>query len=287
MDRFFSVGKLCFVQWDKKLKQVVWNWCGGQVTHLWWFPRFHAALASAADTKWMAEAITSHETLFASQSMCARMERLCMETQAKMCRAIEDIEKSEVHRFRVDRWTRTAGGGGVSCVLQGGQVFEKAGVNISVVHGTLSKDAVKQMNSRGTHQLDPDEELPFFACGVSSVIHARNPYVPTVHFNYRYFEVKAEKDEKVTWWFGGGTDLTPTYLDECDARHFHKVLKNACDLHDEQYYSRFKKWCDNYFVNTHRNERRGVGGIFFDDLDSPNQVRLIVGALLVLLAMWS
>ncbi|XP_073955507.1 oxygen-dependent coproporphyrinogen-III oxidase [Choristoneura fumiferana] len=112
-------------------------------------------------------------------------------------------------------------------------------------------------------------ELPFFAAGVSAVIHPRNPMVPTIHFNYRYFEVKDKNG--VQWWFGGGTDLTPYYLNEEDAKHFHGTLKQACDEHDPSYYAKFKKWCDDYFSIPHRGERRGVGGIFFDDVDYPSQ----------------
>ncbi|CAH2002922.1 unnamed protein product [Acanthoscelides obtectus] len=123
------------------------------------------------------------------------------------------------------------------------------------------------MRSRGKNLSDGN--LPFFAAGISAVIHPSNPLVPTIHFNYRYFEVEDGKETQ--WWFGGGTDLTPYYLNSADAVHFHRTLKDACDKHDNSYYPRFKKWCDDYFNIPHRGERRGVGGIFFDDLDSPNQ----------------
>ncbi|GAU93438.1 hypothetical protein RvY_05378 [Ramazzottius varieornatus] len=112
------------------------------------------------------------------------------------------------------------------------------------------------------------DKVTFFASGISSVIHPRNPHVPTIHFNYRYFEVTEENGAKQAW-FGGGTDLTPYYLDEEDCRHFHSTLKDACDTHDKELYLKFKKWCDDYFVVAHRGERRGVGGIFFDDLEEP------------------
>ena len=147
-----------------------------------------------------------------------------------------------------------------------GHVFEKAGVNISVVHGNIPASAVSQMNSRGK-RLPEGKEMPFFACGISSVIHPRNPNVPTLHFNYRYFEVE-ENPGRVRWWFGGGCDLTPYYLDEADAKHFHSVLKTACDKHNSGYYARFKAWCDDYFKIKHREMCRGIGGIFFDDLVS-------------------
>ncbi|KAK1214359.1 HEM6 protein, partial [Pygoscelis papua] len=162
------------------------------------------------------------------------------------------------------------GGGGVSCVLQDGEVFEKAGVNVSVVFGLLSEEAARQMRSRGKSLKAKDGKLPFCAMGVSSVIHPKNPHVPTMHFNYRYFEIE-EADGTKQWWFGGGTDLTPTYLNEEDAVHFHKTLKEACDKHGLKLYPKYKKWCDDYFYIKHRGERRGIGGIFFDDVDSPSK----------------
>ncbi|XP_074217839.1 oxygen-dependent coproporphyrinogen-III oxidase, mitochondrial isoform X2 [Camelus bactrianus] len=113
-------------------------------------------------------------------------------------------------------------------------------------------------------------KLPFSAMGVSSVIHPKNPHAPTIHFNYRYFEVE-EADGNKQWWFGGGCDLTPTYLNQEDAVHFHRTLKEACDQHGPDLYPKFKKWCDDYFFIAHRGERRGIGGIFFDDLDSPSK----------------
>ncbi|PKK32852.1 coproporphyrinogen oxidase [Columba livia] len=156
------------------------------------------------------------------------------------------------------------------CVLQDGEVFEKAGVNVSVVFGILSEEAARQMRSRGKSLKAKDGKLPFCAMGVSSVIHPKNPHVPTMHFNYRYFEIE-EADGTIQWWFGGGTDLTPTYLNEEDAVHFHKTLKEACDKHDLKLYPKYKKWCDDYFYIKHRGERRGIGGIFFDDVDSPSK----------------
>lgn len=155
----------------------------------------------------------------------------------------------------------------MTCVLSDGDVFEKAGVNVSVVKGMLPQGAVQQMKARGKKLCEG--ELPFFAAGISCVIHPRNPYVPTIHFNYRYFEL-VEPDGTKTWWFGGGTDLTPYYYNEEDAEHFHKTLKTACDVHDKSLYPKYKKWCDDYFKITHRNETRGIGGIFFDDVDKPS-----------------
>ena len=217
----------------------------------------------------MAPPITDEDQLMKNEKdMKARMELLIMKIQADFCHALEN-EENFGKKFKVDRWERPEGGGGITCVLQDGDVFEKAGVNISVVTGRLPAAAVQQMRSRGK-QLDAKGDLPFFAAGVSAVIHPRNPYVPTIHFNYRYFEVENTDGEK-HWWFGGGTDLTPYYLDHEDATHFHQTLKEACDQHDKTYYGRFKKWCDEYFFITHRKESRGVGGIFFDDIDEPSK----------------
>nr|CAG4641625.1 EOG090X04L5 [Eurycercus lamellatus] len=222
---------------------------------------------NAAIATFMAEPVTPKSTLTeCKDDMRTKMELLIMKTQAAFCHALESEEDSGM-KFHVDRWTRSEGGGGVTCVMQDGATFEKAGVNVSVVHGVLPAQAVQQMRSRGKDLEGKD--LPFFAAGISSVIHPRNPHIPTVHFNYRYFEVTKENGEKM-WWFGGGTDLTPYYLVEEDVRHFHSELKKACDTNDEGYYPRFKKWCDDYFLVSHRGERRGVGGIFFDDLDSPS-----------------
>nr|DBA34402.1 TPA: hypothetical protein GDO54_001961 [Pyxicephalus adspersus] len=201
----------------------------------------------------------------------SRMELLIMETQAEVCRALERADQGA--KFTVDRWERAEGGGGVSCVLQDGKVFEKAGVNVSVVHGYLSEESIQQMKSRGKNLKVKDGKLPFCAMGVSSVIHPKNPHVPTIHFNYRYFEIE-EADGTKQWWFGGGTDLTPTYLNQEDVVHFHQTLKEACDKHSPAFYPKFKKWCDDYFFIKHRGERRGVGGIFFDDLDSPSKEEL-------------
>ncbi|XP_061739053.1 oxygen-dependent coproporphyrinogen-III oxidase, mitochondrial [Nerophis ophidion] len=199
--------------------------------------------------------------------MCTRMEMLIMETQADFCKALQEVDGGT---FQVDRWERKEGGGGISCVMQDGEVFEKAGVNVSVVSGHLTEEAARQMRSRGKVLKGKDGKLPFCAMGVSSVIHPKNPHIPTVHFNYRYFEIE-EEDGSKQWWFGGGTDLTPIYLDEDDAFHFHNTLKQACDKHHPRFYPDFKEWCDRYFYIRHRGETRGIGGIFFDDLDAPDQ----------------
>lgn len=219
--------------------------------------------------EWMAPSVTKLDELTngLDSSFRAKMEALCMQLQSKLCRKMEKIDGRE--KFRVDKWDRSAGGGGISCVMENGAVFEKAGVNISSIAGTLSQNAVKEMCVRH-QQLDVGNECEFFACGISSVIHPLNPFVPTTHFNFRYFEVIQPNGRKV-WWYGGGSDLTPYYLFEEDAKHFHEQFKLACDKHDPTYYRRFKKWCDDYFVLKHRGETRGVGGIFFDDLEGASQ----------------
>ena len=217
----------------------------------------------------MAQPVTSTEVLSQNpDDIKTKMELMILRVQAEFCRALEQEEGGR--KFVVDSWKRKEGGGGVTCVLQDGDVFEKAGVNISVVSGHLAPGSVTMMRARGKKM--KSEKPVFFAAGISSVIHPRNPFVPTMHFNYRYFEVQDGDD--VLWWFGGGTDLTPYYLDESDAACFHKTLKKTCDKYDKHYYPKFKKWCDDYFTIAHRGERRGVGGIFFDDLDSPNREKL-------------
>ncbi|KAF2491360.1 Coproporphyrinogen oxidase [Lophium mytilinum] len=222
---------------------------------------------SKADTLTIAEkdALTKQESGITEQSpMRLRMEAFIKQYQKEIVAALEKVDGKP---FLVDSWDRPEGGGGISCVLQDGNVFEKAGVNISVVYGRLPRAAIAKM--RVNHKaLDPDvDSLEFFAAGLSMVLHPSNPMAPTVHLNYRYFETADEAGNSNAWWYGGGCDLTPCYLFDEDAIHFHNTIKAACDKHDKAYYPRFKKWCDEYFSNTHRGETRGVGGIFFDDLD--------------------
>jgi coproporphyrinogen III oxidase len=165
--------------------------------------------------------------------------------------------------FTEDRWERPGGGGGVSRTLSEGTTFEKAGVNRSTVEGILGPQLAQRL---GAHA-PITEPTRFFVTGLSLVAHPRSPMVPTVHLNVRYFEITGPLGEPVDAWFGGGTDLTPTYPFPDDAVHFHRVLKTICDRNHPTFYPRFKTWCDHYFVNTHRgDERRGVGGIFFDNL---------------------
>ena len=157
--------------------------------------------------------------------------------------------------FKEDIWVRLEGGGGRTRVIENGAVFEKGGVNISGVHGELP-DSMKAYFKV--------EDANFFACGLSLVLHPKNPMVPTVHANWRYFELYGKNGEIVDQWFGGGQDLTPYYLFDEDAKHFHEICKSACDKHNPTFYSTYKKRCDEYFWNTHRNEARGIGGLFFD-----------------------
>lgn len=195
--------------------------------------------------------------------MRLRMEKFIREQQEQIVFALEQVDGKS---FRRDTWERPNGGGGLSMVLQEGNVFEKAGVNISVVYGQLEKGAIAKMRANHKSVADVDK-LDFYALGLSMVIHPYNPMAPTVHLNCRYFETMLPDGSSQAWWFGGGSDLTPSYLFDEDAVHFHKTLKDACDKHNKDYYPRFKQWCDEYFNNSHRGERRGIGGIFFDDLD--------------------
>ena len=158
-------------------------------------------------------------------------------------------------QFKEDIWERPEGGGGRTRVIENGHVFEKGGVNISGVHGKLPDS---MQNYFGVKDAD------FFACGLSLVLHPKNPMVPTVHANWRYFEMYDANGTIVDQWFGGGQDLTPYYLFKEDAIHFHTVCKTACDKHNGEFYQTYKKRCDEYFYNAHRNEGRGIGGLFFD-----------------------
>lgn len=196
----------------------------------------------------------------AADGMAEKMTHMVYSMQEAICAHLSELDGSH---FIEDVWEREEGGGGRSRVIQDGPVFEKAGVNVSVVHGVLSPKAAAAMG--GGQNLSSEEDLKFFATGISLVIHPHNPFAPTAHANYRYFERGGGKKEG-SWWFGGGADLTPAYLFDEDARHFHQVHKDACDRHDPGFYPQYKKWCDKYFFNVHREECRGIGGIFFDDL---------------------
>lgn len=177
--------------------------------------------------------------------------------QDRICKALEQIDGQ--NQFREDTWQREEGGGGRSRVLEEGGVFEKAGINFSHVRGN-------QLPASATAHRPELAGRSFEALGVSLVIHPRNPYVPTSHANVRFF-VAEKQDSEPVWWFGGGFDLTPYYGFEEDAVHWHLTAKQACQPFGETIYPRFKKWCDDYFFLKHRNEPRGIGGLFFDDFN--------------------
>jgi len=182
------------------------------------------------------------------------------ELQSDICRQLEESDGKG--KFIRDVWERPGGGGGISSVLTGGDIIEKGGVNFSAVWGKTPETTMKLLKLS-----DEKAEAPeFFATGVSIVLHPHNPMVPIIHMNVRYFEITPVSGQKETWWFGGGIDLTPHYVDEADARYFHQQLRNVCAEHHPSYYPEFKKWADEYFFIRHRNETRGVGGIFFDYL---------------------
>ncbi len=164
-------------------------------------------------------------------------------------------------KFKEDIWKRNEGGGGRTRVIENGDVFEKGGVNISAVNGALPASMQNYFNVK---------DCDFFACGISLVLHPTSPMVPTVHANFRYFEMYDQNHNIIDQWFGGGLDLTPYYLFDEDAVHFHNVCKTACDAHDESFYAQYKKKCDEYFWNSHRNEARGIGGLFFDYCKAEN-----------------
>ena len=180
-----------------------------------------------------------------------RVKQFLQQLQDQICERLQQLDGGQFHE---DAWERPEGGGGRSRVLQNGAIFEQGGVNFSEVWGDhLPTSILAQRPEAAGHD--------FFATGTSLVLHPRNPYIPTVHLNYRYFEAGP------VWWFGGGIDLTPYYPFIEDVIHFHTTLKQSCDAHHPEYYSVFKPWCDEYFYLKHRDETRGVGGVFFDYQD--------------------
>ncbi|MGD1902330.1 MAG: oxygen-dependent coproporphyrinogen oxidase [Geitlerinemataceae cyanobacterium] len=187
----------------------------------------------------------------------ARISAFMKSLQDSICENLARIDgKGE---FKQDMWERPEGGGGRSRVMTGGDVFEQGGVNFSEVQGeTLPPSILKQRPEAAGHG--------FYATGTSMVLHPHNPFIPTVHLNYRYFEAGP------VWWFGGGADLTPYYPFHEDAAHFHSTFKQACDRYHGEYYNVFKRWCDEYFYLKHRQETRGVGGLFFDYQDGRGQL---------------
>ena len=179
-----------------------------------------------------------------------------MELQDNICQSLEQLDGQA--KFQQDLWERPAGGGGRTRVIANGGLLEKGGVNFSYVHGKVSAPMLRSLEL-------PAVPIPseFHATGVSIVLHPQSPMVPIIHMNVRYFEM-----DSGVWWFGGGIDLTPHYVTPNLAKDFHQGLKNVCDKHSPFYYPKFKEWADNYFFLPHRNETRGIGGIFFDRLDN-------------------
>jgi coproporphyrinogen III oxidase len=188
----------------------------------------------------------------------AAVKAWLLDLQSRIVAALEDVDGKP---FLRDAWTRPEGGGGVSRLVEEGNVIERGGVNFSHVMGANLPPSA----AAGRPEL---EGRSWEAMGVSLVIHPRNPYAPTVHMNVRFFTTAAEGQEPV-WWFGGGMDLTPYYGSEEDTRHFHQSCRDALAPFGDDLHARFKKWCDEYFYLKHRKEPRGVGGIFFDDFNAP------------------
>ncbi len=190
-------------------------------------------------------------------SSIERVKSYLTDLQDRICLAVESEEPRA--RFAEDLWTHATGGGGRTRILYDGATFEQAGVNFSHVHGT-------RLPASATAHRPELAGRGFQAVGVSLVIHPLNPYVPTSHANVRFF-IAEKDDEPAIWWFGGGFDLTPFYPFEDDVIHWHRIARAACDPYGANVYSRYKKWCDDYFFLKHRDETRGVGGLFFDDLN--------------------
>ncbi|MGN6638452.1 MAG: oxygen-dependent coproporphyrinogen oxidase, partial [Mucilaginibacter sp.] len=179
------------------------------------------------------------------------------EIQNEICQALEKCD-GKAH-FEEEVWEREGGGGGRTRIMQNGNIIERGGVNFSAVHGRLPQTMKKALN------VEQDE---FFATGVSIVIHPNHPVVPIIHMNIRYFEMPGSEVR----WFGGGIDLTPHYIIEDDSRFFHQTLKFTCDQYHAEFYQRFKLWADDYFFIKHRNETRGIGGIFYDRLTATDDM---------------
>jgi coproporphyrinogen III oxidase len=200
--------------------------------------------------------------------MRTKTEHMLQRLQNTICQSLEEADGTH---FQEETWTRPAGGGGITRILQNGNVFEKAGVSTSTVSGFLSKEAA-QTARIGNGKFAADN-IPFFITSISLIIHPHNPFVPTTHAHYRYSE-QGDGTTADSWSFSGSADLTPYYLFEEDATHFHRVHKEACDRYDPAFYPRFKQACDEYFYIPHRKEHRGVGGIFLGNLNAHEQEKL-------------
>ncbi|KAK0499785.1 Coproporphyrinogen oxidase [Armillaria luteobubalina] len=207
--------------------------------------------------------------------------------QRRIVNVLQELDH-DAPPFDIADWSRDEGGKGRACTFATSStisILEKAAVNISIIHGNLPPSAVQKMAMKHapvSYSTDTSSDLPFFAAGISLIIHPRNPNVPSAHANYRYFEIESGTGSEMpphTWWFGGITDLTPSYLFEDDFRHFHRTLKEACDPYGSALYPAFKQNCDEYFFLKHRDEHRGIGGLRFDDLcDEPHSLLKDVSA---------
>ena len=195
-----------------------------------------------------------------------QVKQAFQDAQDKICRSLEVVDGKAL--FSSEPWEHQGGGGGITRVIQHGNVFEKGGVNFSAVEGKIPGFMKAHVHENAEH---------FFATGISIVIHPESPMVPIIHMNVRYFQTDGGDA-----WFGGGIDLTPIYVVDDQARFFHQALKNTCDEFRENYYADFKKWADDYFFNEHRNETRGIGGIFYDYIkpdDTVSQEKLLAFAI--------
>ncbi|MBL1209184.1 oxygen-dependent coproporphyrinogen oxidase [Geminocystis sp. GBBB08] len=200
---------------------------------------------------------TTLKTSLPPEDAKTRVSQFMQTLQDEICAGLETLDGKG--KFKEDSWQREEGGGGRSRVLTDGNIFEQGGVNFSEVWGNNLPPSILQQRPEA-------EGHSFYATGTSMVLHPKNPYIPTVHLNYRYFEAGP------VWWFGGGADLTPYYPFAEDAHHFHSTFKKACDQHHPEYYPVFKRWCDEYFYLKHRDETRGIGGLFFDYQDGTDPI---------------
>jgi coproporphyrinogen III oxidase len=282
-----------------------------QLTHKYQ-PKYSSYEACQSESLWRSVNNNNLTALFASndpsQSMSDKMERFITGFQQQIVDHIEALEGPHGGKFVRDVSYRSgkSSGGGVGRVLQNGRVFEKAGVNISVIRSKMPMKQLQHMRAdhhainsfvaaaaaksaaASVDQSTALQAVDYSVCGISLVLHPHNPFAPTIHANYRFFNLCLDAvsgnatDANSIWWFGGGTDLTPTYINKQDATHFHSILKHSCDavshqstgMTNQDIYPKFKKWCDEYFYIPHRQETRGIGGIFFDDQD---ETSFIVG----------
>ncbi|XP_076125978.1 oxygen-dependent coproporphyrinogen-III oxidase, mitochondrial-like isoform X2 [Alosa pseudoharengus] len=211
-----------------------------------------------------------------TQTQANRILRLFAKVREELLQELQKIEGAE---FKLDTWKRAEGGGGIMAVMSEGDVLSKTNVDLSIVTGKIPMAAVKHLHQAAkiTTSLDDSrscytftEDHSFLGISFVCIVHAKNPHVPAGHFNLRILVMKLNDGAEVGW-YGGVMDINPSYLVPEDATHFHKTLKDMCDKHDASYYPRFKKWCDEYFFIPHRGERRGLGGIFFDNLTSEEE----------------